>query len=276
MDYGRPVEAGHTARYGIPVGEPRVGKTTLTERIFRRRSPGADVGTGDPAATAEHGFSGPARELPHRVDMERAFGRDLDHVKAYTGPEASLAASALGAHAYTVADRIAFADLDPDRELVAHEVTHVLQHEAGSPLRTKSIVSAPSDAAEAEADRVAEIVSRGGSVAGQLGPAPSAPSIARKADAAKPAAKPSLTFEQAYQKVGWAYIAAKRHKDYAKAADMLTEVDAWLKEIASGADLKDKFAGKVGAVEQATAFVGYTTAALRTTRFVLKQGRDAS
>src|SRR5262245_58369256 len=67
-----------------------------------------------------------------------------------------------------------------------------------------------------------------------------------------------FTYEQAWQTLEWAYTDTL-HDNFAKSATKLSEIDAWLRDIASGADLQNAFAGKPGAVEQATAFIGQAT-----------------
>lgn len=91
-------------------------------------------------------------ELPHRAEMEQSFGRPLGHIQAYTGLSHELAAH--GARALATGDVVAFADAAPSPELVAHEVTHVVQNEhAGAAMPMASGNVAPRESsAEAEAD----------------------------------------------------------------------------------------------------------------------------
>jgi hypothetical protein len=234
--------------------------------------------------TAAMDAEGPASELgaeseiPYRSEMEAAFGRSFADVRAHLGPEAHASAAALSAHAYTKGNRLVFATATPPKDLVAHELTHVVQQHDG--LAPESGISQPGDAVELEAERVAAVVASGGSAAGLISTTAPTPHVARKAKgdaASSPSKGEGLTYEQAHNKLEWAYKAAlPRHKDYAGAATLLGEVDAWLKDIASGKDLQDKFAGKVGAVEQARGLVGYAITALRTTLLILRQGRNAS
>ena len=95
--------------------------------------------------------------------MERSFGRSFGDVKAHRGEVAKAAAFSLGAHAYALDDHIVFADDDPSKEVVAHELTHVVQQRGGrapAAAQAKSAVSASGDAHELEADRVASKVAR--------------------------------------------------------------------------------------------------------------------
>jgi hypothetical protein len=114
--------------------------------------------------------------------MERAFGEDFSTVSAHLGPAAAETSSTLAATAFTIGEQIAFREASPSRELVAHELTHVVQQRRGqAAVAAKDDVSTPNDAHEIEADRVATIVAGGGSAIGlvtQAGP----PVISRKID----------------------------------------------------------------------------------------------
>ncbi len=137
--------------------------------IHLSRRPGGADGGRSPAEAFGQATSGPARELPHRGAMEQAFGRDLGGVRAFVGdPQARAGLSALGASGAASGGDVAFADPSPSRELVAHEVTHVLQ--GGGGVQAKSEVAPAGDAAEVEADQVAARVAAG-QPAGPIGAA---------------------------------------------------------------------------------------------------------
>jgi hypothetical protein len=63
--------------------------------------------------------------------MERSFGQDFGHVRAHTDGAAAKASNELGANAYAVGNNVAFGSSNPDKSLVAHELTHVLQQSGG-------------------------------------------------------------------------------------------------------------------------------------------------
>jgi len=127
---------------------------------------------GDAAGEVAAGaFAGAAREVPHRAQMEQAFGRSFAGVNAFTGPQAADASEALGADAFASGSNVAFHDASPDAKLVAHELTHVVQQAGGAPQVAAKATSSPGDASEAEADRVAERVAAGQS-AGPITAAP--------------------------------------------------------------------------------------------------------
>lgn len=141
---GRDKTGGATAEHtgGVP------GKRTLVESA------------GDAFAAATRGSVG---EVPFRRDMEAAFGEDFSGVKSYAGGAAREGLEALGARAATQGQSIAFETPTPDRELVAHELTHVVQQRrsGNSVPQAKPSVSQPGDAAENEADAVASRAAAG-------------------------------------------------------------------------------------------------------------------
>jgi hypothetical protein len=116
-----------------------------------------------------------SRPLPDnvRADLERTVGESAADVRVMTGPEATEAARAVGAQAFTTDGTIVIPegefrpDTDEGRELLAHEAVHALQQRGGG---TGAGLS--SRAAEHEADRIAAHV-----VQTPLGPvgAPRAP-----------------------------------------------------------------------------------------------------
>jgi hypothetical protein len=96
----------------------------------------------------------------HRSRMESAFGRDFGHVRVHTDPAAARAAAELDAHAFALGADLFFADgafapgtPEGDR-LLAHELTHVVQHDEGrlrAPTSDADAVSSPDDPEEREA-----------------------------------------------------------------------------------------------------------------------------
>lgn len=98
--------------------------------------------------------------LSIRVAMEANFGETLDDVRLHNGPGAHRSARTLGARAYTVGsdivlgDQVSTAEInDPHSHLLAHELTHILQHRrAGTQSVPNQIVSS-NGVAEREAHR---------------------------------------------------------------------------------------------------------------------------
>jgi uncharacterized protein DUF4157 len=70
--------------------------------------------------------------------FEPRMGRDLSHVRVHTGPEASCAALALNANAFTVGSDIVFGEGQfapghhDGQRLLAHELVHTVQQEGGT------------------------------------------------------------------------------------------------------------------------------------------------
>jgi hypothetical protein len=174
-DDGR-AEASRTNEYGTPSGEATPGKRSLTGRLYRKAT--RREAPPDPGAVAARAFQGTAHEVPHRERMEQAFGRDFSDVKVYYDGDA---ADRLGAAGFTVGNQVVLPGPDAGPELVAHELTHVVQQEgAAAGLATKAEVSDPSDAAEVDADRIAAIVASGGSAVGLVQPDAGGAPVARK------------------------------------------------------------------------------------------------
>ena len=73
--------------------------------------------------------------------LEPRFGTDLSHVRVHTGSTAERAAEAVKARAFTVGSEVVFGrgEYSPGtmsgRRLLAHEVTHTLQQQAGADVR---------------------------------------------------------------------------------------------------------------------------------------------
>ena len=136
---------------------------------------GAPAPLGSLASTALSGQgSGRPLDRSSRVFMEPRFGRDLGGVRIHTDAAAARAAKALNAEAFTVGGDIHFAegryqpDTLPGRHLLAHELTHTVQQEGrragGSVSMSSAAVSQPRDAAEQEAEGIADRVAEGSMV----------------------------------------------------------------------------------------------------------------
>ncbi len=97
--------------------------------------------------------------------MESRFGQDFSDVRVFTDAHAATAARNANARAFTSGKRIYFAqgEYQPDtgqgRELIAHELTHVVQQRDGT--ATAAGIGAFDDPLEHEADRAAKEVVRG-------------------------------------------------------------------------------------------------------------------
>lgn len=116
--------------------------------------PVADFGSNQ--ELIEHVFADEAPvALPFLSEMERAFQQGFGSVQAYAGPTAAAANEAMGSQAFTRGERVVFADPAPSRQLVAHELAHVVQTRGGSG------EGGPAAGPEADADAAAAAVLAG-------------------------------------------------------------------------------------------------------------------
>ena len=128
-----------------------------------------------------------------RSYFEPRFGQDFSQVRTHTDTRAGESAKAVGAHAYTVGNRMVFAphQLQPEsetgRSLLAHELAHVVQQQGSQPgSAAPTRVSDPADQSEKQADAAGQQVMR------QTAHSESVPSegvLQRSPDGAKPDSK---------------------------------------------------------------------------------------
>lgn len=114
--------------------------------------------------------------------MGEAMGSDFSGVRVHTGSESHQLNEQLGAKAFTTGKDVFFRDgeYNPNsgrgQELIAHELTHVVQQGSGAvPSGGKMAVNAPGDQFEQEADSVAKSVTNSAgapAVQRQEGPMP--------------------------------------------------------------------------------------------------------
>lgn len=100
--------------------------------------------------------------------MESRLGHDFGGVRVHTGAQAGASGASVGANAYTVGRDVVFGNdqwspgTDTGRRMLAHELTHVVQQEAGpvdgTPAPGRIRLSDPSDRFEREAETVADRV----------------------------------------------------------------------------------------------------------------------
>ncbi len=133
-----------------------------------RSATGASEAT-DPGAVFDAACTGAATEVPYKAEMESAFGQSFDNVSAFVNRAAELAP--LNAEGAAVGETVAFAEANPSKHVVAHELTHVVQARRGdapSGPQLRGRASTPDEAAEVEAEAVATRVAAGLS-AGDVG-----------------------------------------------------------------------------------------------------------
>lgn len=154
---------------GASIGSGMLQRKLISRRARSRgeggtvsRSATGEAAAADPGAAFSQATSGGGGEVPFRGEMERSFGQDFSGVSAHVGKTEEM--HSISAHAATNGEQIAFADSSPSKELVAHELTHVVQQrQSGGPAATqnKDMLSDPGSASEREADAVASRVAAG-------------------------------------------------------------------------------------------------------------------
>lgn len=112
------------ARAVVDEAAGRAQETSAAERAMAKATGGQEIA------------------LPYQREMEHHFGCSFAHVKAYVDPGKT---EAMNAHAFTFGTDITFATPSPDRAIVMHELTHVVQQTTG---RQGSVAA---DESEAEA-----------------------------------------------------------------------------------------------------------------------------
>lgn len=197
----RQSDAGRTATESASAPRLDPGRRTLTGLIQRKASgapaPAArpsshDSATLEAAPPAIAGGLGEAFAAPSeiRARTEAATGADLSGVRMHTGAAAAAEAEGLGARAFTLGQDIHFGPgeyrpgtTDGDH-LIAHELTHTIQQAGtGATRQTKLQVGREGDAAEREADAVADAVVAG-RPAPEVSATPTRVSLKRKRPAA--------------------------------------------------------------------------------------------
>ena len=168
----------HESSGGEPAINPAVASrpgvsNAALARLMRSAAPSAEKGGPlDPSVAGDiESARGGGDELPEatRESLGDAMGADLSGVRVHKGDEAHRLNQSVGARAFTVGSDIFFSNgsYDPSsgagQELLAHEVTHVVQQAGGS--GTPGTVSAVDDPAEAQARQVARLLGAGASAA---------------------------------------------------------------------------------------------------------------
>lgn len=160
-------EVAHVAQHrrgGAPSGR-RVSRPEDSHEqeaeSFARRFMGRKtirVGETDPATLVDRmRREGQRTNLPFLDELEQHFDTSFDFVETYTGKAAELACQALSASAFAVHNIIGLADPSPNRDVLLHELTHIMQlgkRRAPASFDPGSLtVSDPHGAAEVEAAR---------------------------------------------------------------------------------------------------------------------------
>lgn len=145
----------------------------------RRGSSQASPSSDSASSLVSDALGTPGEPLQQNVrrNFESSFQHDFSDVRVHRDERAAVSAEAVNANAYTVGRDIVFAsgyyapETGEGDRLIAHELTHVMQQRGGASNLSSHLhdeqasalrVSHPSDAAEQEADRVAQAVTQSG------------------------------------------------------------------------------------------------------------------
>ena len=134
-------------------------------RVLRQASESHDNGDMDAVERSIDQARGGGHGMDHstRTSMESAFGADFSGVRIHTDARADSLNHAVSARAFATGQDVFFrqGEYNPGaasgRELLAHELTHVVQQN-GNGIQRKMTVSEPGDAHEEEADQMARAV----------------------------------------------------------------------------------------------------------------------
>lgn len=140
------------------------------QRQLQRRPAGEQTAVQEEVPAIVHDVlrsPGQPLDAATRSYMEPRFDHDFSRVRVHTGARAAESAQAVHALAYTVGRDVVFGAgqyapwTSAGQRLLAHELTHVAQQkDDGAAVQGKLAISQPHDAAEREADGVAESISR--------------------------------------------------------------------------------------------------------------------
>jgi hypothetical protein len=175
----KPEERGHNKHKPADVSTPlstlqqQIGNRAV-QRLLAQRSGDGPFELDDDTASQIDQQRGGGQTLDSSVQtrMGDATGHDFKDVRVHTDPQAHTLNEQLGAKAFTTGRDIFFRSgaYDPGstggQELLAHELTHVVQQGTGQVSGgSKMTVNAPGDAFEQEADSVAKNFSTPGAEA---------------------------------------------------------------------------------------------------------------
>lgn len=162
-----PAPEGHGSIDRAPTPQPPAAGNLAIARLLRSTPAAGPPGEVEPAGLAGAIASerGRGSSLPGavRADMESAFGgADFSAVRVHTGDRATALNREVRAEAFTTGSDIFLAGEvgagpGAGRELLAHELTHVVQQRSG----TAGGISRPVDPSEVQARRVGRAVAAG-------------------------------------------------------------------------------------------------------------------
>lgn len=138
------------------------GKQTLVEQAYSSAVQQRANGPRDETAVhsaAGRGVETASSPLPHRDQIQRAFGRhDVSSVQAHVGADAAATAGDMNAEAYATGNHVVLGNAT-DMFTVAHEAAHVVQQRGG--VQLKGGIGEVGDVYEQHANEVASLVVQG-------------------------------------------------------------------------------------------------------------------
>jgi hypothetical protein len=159
----RDPEAPAGSELASQLGNTAIHRIVRAPGVQRAGATGAQQ-LDESIARAIEGRRGQGRPLqePVRRDMEEALGHDLSGVRVHTDRSAHELNDAVGARAFTAGDDVFFKQgtYDPSssdgKQLLGHELTHVVQQRSGTSGLQPGQVSHPDDPAERHAESVGQ------------------------------------------------------------------------------------------------------------------------
>jgi hypothetical protein len=171
-DRKKQTARAETGRSGVTSLQQLVGNRAV-QRLLAQRSADTGFELDDETASRIDRERGGGQPLDTALQEQASgtMGHDLSGVRVHTSPEAADLSEQLSARAFTTGQDIFFREgaYDPHssggRELIAHELTHVVQQGTGAVGGTgRMTVNPPGDTYEQEANAVAKaVVSEGAS-----------------------------------------------------------------------------------------------------------------
>ena len=157
--------------------------------------------TRDVVATFRQGAQSGGQAVPFADEMGGRFGTDFSDVQAYLGRSSAM--EAMGAHAAAMGDSVVFGSAAPNRELVAHELAHVVQaRRGGLSARPGEAATRPGDATETQAHALASAAMARPSAATSVTPAAAVPNpVVARAETPATVAIAQMSAKQRFESV---------------------------------------------------------------------------
>jgi hypothetical protein len=134
-----------------------------------QRQASSDQGVDEVPSVVNEVLHSPGQPLDSqaRAFMEPRFGHDFSQVRVHSDAQAAESVQAVSARAYTVGRHVVFGpgqygpNTPAGKELLAHELAHVIQQGSATPAHQPMAISSPGDKSEREADSAAQMVVAG-------------------------------------------------------------------------------------------------------------------